>query len=122
MPTRRAAKAPRADRGRTRSGAAQEVSRDLDSATRIAHPSHPAARRRLARIAGHVQAIERMLADGRPCAEVVQQLKAVIAALVGVRTLLVGDHLHHCIADAIRDRRPAHRVVAELERLLSSAT
>lgn len=82
------------------------------------HPSFPAARRRLARIAGHVEAIERMVVDERDCTDILQQIRAVTAALTSVRRVILQDHIHHCLAHAVESRRPQD-VVREIERLLA---
>jgi DNA-binding FrmR family transcriptional regulator len=55
------------------------------------------ARRRLHRVAGQVEAIERMLVEGRECREVVTQVSAATKALeqVGFRILAAG--LTYCV-------------------------
>jgi len=54
-------------------------------------------RRRLRRVAGQVQGIERMLADGRDCREVIQQLSAAIRALERAGFRLVSAGLAYCL-------------------------
>jgi DNA-binding FrmR family transcriptional regulator len=55
------------------------------------------ARRRLHRVAGQVQAVERMLDDGRECREVVTQISAATKALEQVGFKLVAAGLTYCI-------------------------
>ncbi len=86
--------------------------------TKASHPSHPDVDRRLARIAGHVEAIRRMLAAEKPCHEILQQMKAVLAALENTRRIVVMDHVHHCVGDAIRQKQ-ATAAVEEIEHLFS---
>lgn len=54
-------------------------------------------RKRLRRIAGQVQGIERMLGDGRECRDVVTQLAAVSKAVDRAGFKLVAAGLTYCI-------------------------
>ena len=56
---------------------------------------------RIARAAGHLQAIGQMVEDGRDCADVLIQLAAVRSAVNNIGKLLIHDHMAHCIADAV---------------------
>src|SRR3974390_3801632 len=53
-------------------------------------------RRRLHRAAGQVQAIERMLDEGRECRDVVTQISAATKALEQAGFKLVGARVAHC--------------------------
>ncbi len=72
---------------------------------------------RLARIEGHVAAVRDMVAEGRPCPDVLTQLAAVRAALDQVSRLVLGDHLAHCVVEAAQ-RGNARRTLADLETAL----
>jgi len=54
-------------------------------------------RKRLRRIAGQVQGIERMLSDGRECRDIVTQLTAVSKAIDRAGFKLVAGGLTYCI-------------------------
>lgn len=54
-------------------------------------------RKRLNRAGGQVQAVERMLAEGRECRDVVTQLSAAINALEQTGFRLVAAGLTYCI-------------------------
>lgn len=54
-------------------------------------------RKRLRRAAGQVQAVERMLAEGRECRDVVTQLSAATKALEQAGFKLVAAGLTYCI-------------------------
>jgi DNA-binding FrmR family transcriptional regulator/protein-L-isoaspartate O-methyltransferase len=58
---------------------------------------------RLARISGHLEAIKRMVDEGRDCSEVLMQLAAVDSAIVSVSKVVLKDHIDHCIVDAVRE-------------------
>lgn len=61
---------------------------------------------RLARAAGQVQGITRMVEDGRHCTEVLQQIAAVQKALDGVGTLVLRNYLERCVTTAIEGGDP----------------
>lgn len=55
---------------------------------------------RMARIEGHARAIREMLAEDRPCGDVLIQLAAVRSAVNQVARLVFEDHLNSCVRDA----------------------
>jgi len=55
--------------------------------------------RRLRRIEGQVQGVQRMVADGRDCREVVQQLAAVRAAVHHAGLEVVRVYAGQCLAE-----------------------
>ena len=54
-------------------------------------------RKRLRRAGGQVQAVEKMLADGRECRDIVTQLSAAISALEQTGFRLIATGLTYCI-------------------------
>jgi CsoR family transcriptional regulator, copper-sensing transcriptional repressor len=58
--------------------------------------------RRLRRIEGQIRGIQKMVEDGRYCADVLTQVGAVQEALRAVGRELLRNHLKHCAATAIR--------------------
>ena len=54
-------------------------------------------RKRLRRADGQVQAVERMLAEGRECRDIVTQLSAATKALEQVGFRLIASGLTYCI-------------------------
>lgn len=67
------------------------------------HTQTKAVMNRLARISGHLEAIKRMVEEGRDCSEVLIQISAVDSALVSVGKVILRDHIDHCIVDAVKD-------------------
>jgi len=82
------------------------------------HKSHPDVDRRLGRIAGHVEGIRRMLAEEKTCCEILQQVKAVMAALEAARRIILLDHVRHCLGEAIKSKQTG-AAVEEVEQLLA---
>jgi DNA-binding FrmR family transcriptional regulator len=64
----------------------------------------PEALRRLHRLQGQVGGIARMIEDGRDCADVIQQLAAVRAALDRVGLRLMSTQLQRCLTDEAKAR------------------
>ena len=54
---------------------------------------------RLKRAQGHLAAVIEMLAAGRPCMDLAQQLHAVEKAIGNAKKELIKDHMHHCMED-----------------------
>ena len=81
--------------------------------------------RRLRRIEGQVRGLQRMVAEDAYCIDVLTQISAATRALESVALELLGDHLGHCVAEAITKGGPeADAKVAEarqaIERLVRS--
>jgi DNA-binding FrmR family transcriptional regulator len=75
---------------------------------------------RLARIEGQVRGIARMIEQDRYCIDVVTQVQAVCAALRRVETMVLKDHVSHCVEHAIAsgDKATQRQQVAELLQVL----
>jgi DNA-binding FrmR family transcriptional regulator len=58
------------------------------------HP-HSAISRRLKRANGHLETIIEMIEQGRPCAQIAQQLQAVESAIESAKKALIHDHISH---------------------------
>ena len=65
------------------------------------HPHTDAVVKRLSRAIGHLEAVKKMVEDGRDCAEVLTQLAAVKAAVNNTGKLILKDHLQHCVVEAV---------------------
>jgi DNA-binding FrmR family transcriptional regulator len=78
---------------------------------------------RLRRVEGQVRGLQKMVDENRYYIDVLTQVAAVKAALEGVSMILLEDHMHHCVADAIRSGEGAQKVKelsAAVERLVRS--
>jgi CsoR family transcriptional regulator, copper-sensing transcriptional repressor len=78
-------------------------------------------RARLNRIEGQVRGLSKMVDEDRYCIDVVDQVRAVIAALKKVEGEILRDHIAHCVEHAIRSgNKVAQREkVEELVQTLS---
>lgn len=82
----------------------------------MAHERNDDVLRRLKSIEGHVRGVQRMVEDGTYCIDVVNQIAAIQSALKKVSALVLDDHLHSCVTDAMRgpDEATRERVLGEL--------
>lgn len=81
--------------------------------------------RRLRRVQGQVRGLSRMVEEDAYCIDVLTQVSAATRALQSVALELLGDHLSHCVQDAVSAGGPeAGAKVAEaraaIERLVRS--
>ncbi len=55
---------------------------------------------RLSKAIGHLEAVKRMVEEGRDCTEVLIQLAAVRSALSSTAKVILKDHIDHCLTGA----------------------
>jgi len=71
------------------------------------HLSHPRIAARLKRANGHLSSVISMIEEGRPCADIAQQLQAVEKAITNAKRELIFDHIDHCLEDVRNETRAA---------------
>jgi DNA-binding FrmR family transcriptional regulator len=81
--------------------------------------------RRLRRVEGQVRGLERMVEEDAYCIDVLTQVSAVTRALQAVALRLLGDHLDHCVRNAIASGGPdadakVREATEAVERLVRS--
>ena len=103
--------------GSTREGSAPETARH---AVAVDPELAGGATKRLRRIEGQVRGLERMVEEGRYCADILMQIASVQQALRGVARLLMRNHLQHCVTDALKSGDPvaAERAYDEVLELM----
>lgn len=72
---------------------------------------------RLAKASGHLTAVQKMVEEEKYCIDVLNQLKAVQAALDKTAELMLKQHLNTCVVEAVKADDSA-RVMNELWQLL----
>lgn len=82
----------------------------------MTHESTADVIQRLKSVEGHVRGVQRMVDEGTYCIDVVNQIVAIQRALKKVSGLVLDDHLHSCVTDAMRgtDATARERVLGEL--------
>jgi len=68
---------------------------------------------RLSRAIGHLEAVKKMVIDGKDCTDILIQLSAVTAAINNTGKIILVDHIRHCVADAVEN--DDHTVLDQLE-------
>ncbi|WP_407177398.1 metal-sensing transcriptional repressor [Bradyrhizobium sp. STM 3562] len=63
---------------------------------------HAAIARRLRRAHGHLESIIEMIEQGRPCAQIAQQLQAVEGAIDNAKKALIHDHISHSLEGTLK--------------------
>lgn len=61
----------------------------------------PAVLKRLRRIEGQVRGLQRMVEEEQYCINILDQVSATTRALQAVALQLLGDHLSHCVVNAV---------------------
>jgi len=81
---------------------------------------HSSDLKRLNRARGQVQAIQRMIEDGRYCMDVIMQIRAARAALRSLESSILETHLRGCVTSAMKSKNSheADIKISELIRLL----
>ncbi len=92
----------------------------LEDGTTITHTheNSKAVIDRLSRAGGHLNAVKRMIEDGKDCSEVLIQLSAVIAALNNTGKIILKDHLEHCVVEAVKSND--HKILDDFEKAIDS--
>ena len=67
------------------------------------HKHTKAVLNRMSRAIGHMNAVKKMIEDGRDCSDVLIQLSAIKSEITGVSKVILKDHIDHCIVDAVKD-------------------
>lgn len=80
------------------------------------HQHTKAVLNRLSKSIGHLQAIKRMVENGRDCSEVLIQIAAVRSAINKTGQLILKDHIEHCIVDAVE--KQDHEAIEELNKAI----
>ncbi len=76
---------------------------------------HENLHRRLRKIAGQINAIDKMVEDDVPCEEVLIQINAAKSALHKVGQIVLEGHLNHCVRDGI-EHGDADKTIADFAK------
>lgn len=80
------------------------------------HQHTQAVLNRLSRVIGHLEAIRRMVEEGRDCSEVLIQLSAVRSAINNTGKVILQGHIAHCIVEAVQQKD--YEALEELNRAI----
>lgn len=89
----------------------------------MSHANDEQILRRLKSVEGHVRGVQRMVDEGAYCIDVVNQIVAIQRALKKVSAIVLDDHLHSCVTDAMRgpDGEAREKVLGELMQVFEAS-
>ena len=67
--------------------------------------NHISQLQRLRRIEGQIRGVIKMIENKRYCMDILQQTRAISAALKAVENNIMEDHLTSCVASALKSNR-----------------
>jgi len=73
--------------------------------------------RRLRKISGQINAIEKMIDEDVPCEDVLIQINAVKSALHKVGQVVLEGHLNHCVVEGI-EHGDTERTISEFAKAI----
>lgn len=73
--------------------------------------------RRLHKINGQVNAIDRMIEEDIPCEDILIQINATKSALNKVGSIILEGHLNHCVKDAI-EKKDSSEAIKDLSKII----
>lgn len=84
------------------------------------HPSHTGQTPRINRAIGQLEAVKRMIDDGKYCVDIMTQLRAARNAIKSIELSVLETHMGACVADACisNDTELKEQRIAELMALL----
>jgi len=83
------------------------------------HPDHSKESKRINRIIGQLQGIQRMIDSGQYCINILNQTKAVSSAVHSLETALLEKHLQHCVRNAFDPNHDEADREKKIEELLT---
>ncbi len=69
---------------------------------------------RLRRIEGQVRGVQRMIEEEAYCVDILIQISSYIAASERVASMVLKDHMNHCVREALEDGSKAEEKIQEL--------
>jgi CsoR family transcriptional regulator, copper-sensing transcriptional repressor len=96
----------------------QESTTPVDAATTehgyIKEGDKEKLQNRLRRIEGQVRGIQRMVDEEAYCVDILTQIRSVVSASEKVATILLKDHVEHCVRESIEKGEGADEKIEEL--------
>lgn len=69
-----------------------------------AFPSHSKEKKRLGKIKGQIEGVDRMIDEGRYCLDIIYQIRAANAALKALEKEIMVTHIKSCVKKAIESK------------------
>lgn len=80
------------------------------------HPSHMNQKRRLNRVKGQLEGIDKMIDENRYCMDIINQIRAATSALKALEKEVMHTHIKSCVRSAIEssDQFEAQEKIQEI--------
>ena len=84
------------------------------------HENTKAVLNRMSRAIGHMNAVKKMIEEGRDCSEVLVQLSAVKAEINNTSKVILKEHLQHCVVDAVHanDEETVQKLMKAIDQIV----
>ena len=84
------------------------------------HPNHEDKIKRLNRIAGQIKGIIKMIENKKYCVDILQQTRAITAAIKSVEQLILKDHMNACVSSAMtsKSKKDQNKKIDEVLKLI----
>ena len=85
------------------------------------HPNHEDKIKRLNRIVGQLKGIIKMIENKKYCVDILQQTRAITAAIKSVEQLILKDHMNACVSSAMRskNKKEQDKKIEEVIKLIN---
>lgn len=67
----------------------------------MSHPDHTNQKRRLNRVKGQLEGIDKMIDEKRYCIDIINQIRAASSALKALEKEIINTHIKSCVKTAI---------------------
>ncbi len=68
---------------------------------RDGNPDHTSQIKKLNRVIGQIEGVQRMIEAGRYCADILVQTRAAASAIRAIEQTILETHIQNCVADAL---------------------
>ena len=84
------------------------------------HPNHEDKIKRLNRIVGQLKGIIKMIENKKYCVDILQQTRAITAAIKSVEQLILKDHMNACVSSAMtsKSKKDQNKKIDEVLKLI----
>lgn len=91
--------------------------RGTAASAKSAHPDHAMQVKKLNRVIGQLQGVQRMIDERRYCPDILIQTRAAASALRAIEMAILEKHLKNCVTSALSSQNPA-KANAKIDELL----
>ncbi len=78
--------------------------------------------KRMNYLSGHLEGVKKMIEKDEYCISIIEQNRGVMAALEKVNEIILENHLHTCVADAVggSDKKEKDKKIKEVLKLFKN--